>query len=302
MVPELYGMALDQYNREGQEMYNRYGLLSDQEQQDYGRYQDSYNKWLAERDYAAGRYDSERNFDYGKYVDDRNFGYQVHTDEQNRAWDEYVTAIQNAQWGAEFGETVKQNEIDNQQREKEWGAKEEQREIDNAYRAEERARDDVNSIIAAGGTPTDEQLKAAGMSKEVAEALSNAYKNAENNLTAGKELSANDIKGISSQVADLAENENLEAAEAYLTMLISNGYITEDEAKSFLAGYVITEDEEDGIEPPKDPEEDIWVPSQPGTSYPVPPLDPSKSFEEAMASESADEAYERILKNILGIK
>jgi hypothetical protein len=278
-------MALDQYNREGQEMYNQYGLLSDQEQQDYGRYRDSYADWLAERDYATGRYDSERNFDYGKYVDDRNFGYQVHTDEQDRAWNEYVTAIQNAQW-----ETSRQDKLSSESK---------------AY-----ARDEVMAVLESGGTVSDAQLAAAGMSRETADALSNAYKNAENNLKAGKELSANDIKGISSQVADLVENENLEAAEAYLTMLISNGYITEDEAKSFLAGYVITEDEEDGIEPPKDPEEnteedpeeDIWVPSQPGASYPVPPLDPSKSFEEAIASESADEAYERILKNILGIK
>ena len=40
-VPELYQLALDQYNREGDELYNQYGLLSDRENTDYGRYRDT---------------------------------------------------------------------------------------------------------------------------------------------------------------------------------------------------------------------------------------------------------------------
>lgn len=171
MVPELYGMALDQYNREGEEMYNRYGLLSDQEQQEYGRYRDSYSDWLTERDYYTGRYDSERDYDYGKYVDDRNFGYQVHTDEQDREWNEYVTAIQNAQWGAEFDETVKQNEIGNQQRET-------SRQDNLNSETKAYARDEAMAILESGGTPSDELLEAAGMSKETVTALSNAYQRA----------------------------------------------------------------------------------------------------------------------------
>ena len=108
VVPELYGMALDRYNAEGQEMYNQYGLLSDAEGQDYARYMDGYNQWLAERDYAASRYDSERDYDYGKYVDDRNFGYQQHTDEQDRAFNEYLTEVNRAQFDAQYAEDVRQ--------------------------------------------------------------------------------------------------------------------------------------------------------------------------------------------------
>lgn len=178
MVPELYGMALDQYNREGQEMYNQYGLLSDQEAQDYGRYRDAYNNWLAERDYATGRYDTEYDRDYGQYWDKVNMDYQVHTDKQNWTWNEYVTAIKNAQWEKEYEAGEEQREIDNAYRDKVFASDEEQREIDNAYRAEERARDDVMAILESGGTVSDEQLAAAGMSKEAANALSAAYQKA----------------------------------------------------------------------------------------------------------------------------
>ena len=68
-IPELYQLSLDRYNQQGQDLYNRYGLLSGQEQADYNAWQNAYNQWLAERDYLAGRYDTERGYDYGQYRD-----------------------------------------------------------------------------------------------------------------------------------------------------------------------------------------------------------------------------------------
>lgn len=202
MIPELYGMALDQYNREGQEMYNQYGLLSDQEAQEYGRYQDAYNKWLADRDYYTGRYDSERdydyskyiddrNYEYGKYVDDRNYEYGKYSDDRNQAYSEYLDAVQQAQWGAQFDETVKQNEIGNKQWEQSFGETVKQNAIGNQQWETSRqdkidseskayARDEVMAVLESGGTVSDAQLAAAGMSKEAANALSAAYQNAAN--------------------------------------------------------------------------------------------------------------------------
>lgn len=68
-IPELYQLALDRYNQQGQDMYQRYGLLNTQEQNSYNQWQDNFNRWLAERDYTTGRYDTERGFDYGSYRD-----------------------------------------------------------------------------------------------------------------------------------------------------------------------------------------------------------------------------------------
>ena len=87
VVPELYGMARDQYNQEGQDLYNQYGLLTDQENQDYGKWVDQYNQWASERDHLQGVYNDERNFDYGKYSDDKSYAY-----------DEYRNAISDQQW------------------------------------------------------------------------------------------------------------------------------------------------------------------------------------------------------------
>lgn len=68
-IPELYQIAYDHYNQQGQDLYSRYGLLSGQEQMDFNRWQNMYNQWLTERDYATGRYDTERGYDYGQYRD-----------------------------------------------------------------------------------------------------------------------------------------------------------------------------------------------------------------------------------------
>ena len=132
VIPELYGMALDRYQMEGQDMYNQYSMLSAQEQQEYGRYMDDYNKWLQERDYATGRYDSERdydyskyiddrnyeygkyiddrNYEYGKYVDDRNYAYGVYADDKNYAYNDYLNEINKAQFDAEYAEKIRQYE------------------------------------------------------------------------------------------------------------------------------------------------------------------------------------------------
>ena len=69
VVPELYEIARSRYDQEGADLLNMYGILGDNEAQDYGRWQDTMNAWQGERDYLAGLYDSERAFDYGKYRD-----------------------------------------------------------------------------------------------------------------------------------------------------------------------------------------------------------------------------------------
>ena len=108
VVPELYGMALDRYNAEGQELYNQYGLLTDQENQDYGRYQDEYSKWADERNYLQGVYSDERSFDYGKYASEREFAYGTYADDKNYAYNEYRNAIADQQWQTEYDEKVRQ--------------------------------------------------------------------------------------------------------------------------------------------------------------------------------------------------
>ena len=109
IVPELYAMALDQYNREGQDLYNQYGMVADRENLDYGRYRDTVSDFLTERDYLQGRYDTERGFDYGKYVDDRNLDYTLHQDGYQRLLDSLGIASDDYYKGADMFYTEQNN-------------------------------------------------------------------------------------------------------------------------------------------------------------------------------------------------
>jgi hypothetical protein len=93
IVPELYQMALDKYTREGQELYNQYGMVADRENTDYGRYRDTVSDYLTERDYLTGRYDSERDYDYSKYVNNRDFAYGQYSDDRNLDYEKYINDL-----------------------------------------------------------------------------------------------------------------------------------------------------------------------------------------------------------------
>lgn len=70
MIPELEGRAYERWRDQGEDLYNQYGLTADRENQDYGRWNDAYNRYLTDRDYLTDAYNNERNFDYGTYSDE----------------------------------------------------------------------------------------------------------------------------------------------------------------------------------------------------------------------------------------
>ena len=73
-------MALNQYNQEGQNLLNQYGMLADRENQDYGRYRDTLSDYNTELDRLTtdARYQGE--LDYNRYMDALNMAYGQHRD------------------------------------------------------------------------------------------------------------------------------------------------------------------------------------------------------------------------------
>ena len=136
-IPELYQLALNQYNQEGENLYNQYGLFADRENQDYGRYRDQmsdYNtelarltedsRYMSEQDY--NRYLDNYNIAYGEYRDsvsdwqnavdraDNNYwnlynrDYSKYADDVNLQYQQAQDALAQQQWQAEFDEAVRQ--------------------------------------------------------------------------------------------------------------------------------------------------------------------------------------------------
>ena len=97
VVPELYGMALDQYNQEGQALYDQASILAGMEEQEYGRYQDKLSQYYTDLNYLTenARYMSET--EYQKALDDFNIKYSAYRD-----------TVGDQQWQSTFDEGVRQ--------------------------------------------------------------------------------------------------------------------------------------------------------------------------------------------------
>ena len=123
-VPELYNMALNKYQLEGDRLAQNYALLQSEREAEYNKQLDAYNVLVANRDYYANRADTERNYNYqlerDKIADERyntEWDYGVSRDKiaderYNTEWD-YNTgqdAIKNALAQQSMNETIRMND------------------------------------------------------------------------------------------------------------------------------------------------------------------------------------------------
>lgn len=104
MVPELYQLALNQYNQEGADLYNQFAMLGDRENLDYNRYRDSVSDYYSELDRLYNQYNTERDYDYSKWADNRDFAYGQYSDDRAYEYQAGRDAVADQQWQAEFDE------------------------------------------------------------------------------------------------------------------------------------------------------------------------------------------------------
>ena len=191
-VPELYGLALDQYNREGQDMLNRYSMLNDLQDEEYARYQDQLD-----------RYWQNVQFDYQTWRD----------------------TVGDQQWQQSFDYGVQQDKANNL----------------------------IGLMTSAGYQPSDEELAAAGMSKEQANAYRQVYELSRvyNSGRGGDEIKDKDaqLKYVSSMSsADLVaamqgyqmmkDNTGL---EVFLNDCVTSGRLTQQQAINYYGMYHVEE-------------------------------------------------------------
>lgn len=73
VVPELYQMAYDRYNQEGQDMYNQLGMYQNAYNTEYGEYRDKVADWQTEQQRLDSAYMNVANLDWGKFESTRNY-------------------------------------------------------------------------------------------------------------------------------------------------------------------------------------------------------------------------------------
>ena len=101
-VPELYALALDKYNQEGQAMYDQASLMAQMEDQEYGRYRDTLSDYYTDLNYLTenARYMSET--EYNQALQDFNIKYASYRD-----------TVGDQQWQTSFDYQKEQDKIAN---------------------------------------------------------------------------------------------------------------------------------------------------------------------------------------------
>lgn len=124
-IPELYSLALDKYNRDGQDLLNQYSMIGDMADAEYSRYQDELNKYWQNLTYQKQLADDAYNKGYQNWYQ----SYQMGVDADNAAYQKQQDAY---------------NRL-------------------------------VSLITTTGHTPTEAELRAAGMSSGEAAAYKSYY-------------------------------------------------------------------------------------------------------------------------------
>lgn len=86
-VPELYQLALNQYNQEGQNLKDQASMLDSLVQQDYEKYRDTVSDYYTELQYLTDRADTLSKDEYDRYIDNINLKYGIHSDTQKAGSD-----------------------------------------------------------------------------------------------------------------------------------------------------------------------------------------------------------------------
>lgn len=88
-IPELYNLAMGQYQLQSQSLQQQYDLLSGAKQQEYQQYQDGLAAWQKEADQLWQRYTDARDSDYQTYRDEiADWKWQQEYDEDRRRYDQ----------------------------------------------------------------------------------------------------------------------------------------------------------------------------------------------------------------------
>ena len=96
VVPELYGMAYDQYEAENEQLMNQYAMLGDMRDDEYGRYQDALNAYWQNVNYLTDRANDAYNQGYESWYNSYQMGLDADKlayDRQNDAYDRLVSLI-----------------------------------------------------------------------------------------------------------------------------------------------------------------------------------------------------------------
>ena len=152
-VPELYKLALDQYNQEGQALYDQYGLLSSERNQAYNVHRDAIDDYNTDRDYYTDVAFNQRDFAFRNHSATQDGRYNEWQSQYNTIYDALNLATDNY-WKSNNNDYTLYRDS-----------------IDDANTAKSQASEMALSMLSLGTMPSADLLAAAGISASDAQVI-----------------------------------------------------------------------------------------------------------------------------------
>ena len=102
IVPQLYQMAYDRYNQEGEDLKTQYSMLDNMYNTEYGEHRDKVSDYNTNLDRYYSQYTDARNFEYGSWDADRTYYQTAYQNAYNRDYGQYRDAVADEQWQASY--------------------------------------------------------------------------------------------------------------------------------------------------------------------------------------------------------
>lgn len=100
-IPELYQLALQAYQQDGEDLNNKFGVINNMYGIEYGQWRDSVTDWNADVDRAYNVYNNERTNEQTQYNTNRQYAADaynnLYTQEYGKYSDDYSRAFSNYQ-------------------------------------------------------------------------------------------------------------------------------------------------------------------------------------------------------------
>lgn len=238
MIPELYQLALQRYQMEGDQLMDQYGLIADRDDRDYGRYVDDRNwqyqqdrdavadsQWQQQFDYQQGRdqiaderYDKEWEYQVGRdQVEDQRYD-QEWQYQQDR--DQIADSRYDQEWEYQQG----RDQIEDQRYQEQWEYEQGRDQIeDERYNQEweyEQSRDQIADDQWQAEFDEDKRR----YDQEYADSKAKGSGGGGGGSSGGKSSSPDYSGATPSQIrSELGSCDSAAEAEDYAQYLIDNG-------------------------------------------------------------------------------
>ncbi len=172
VIPQLYGMAYDQYQDEGDKLMDLYGLVGQQRDAEYGMYRDELGDWENMFQSILNNERYEREFATEREQEEYNRNLTAEAIARQMEQQEYERRM----YAEEVARQLEAQEYNRRQQEDETLYKRRIYDEETARAQQQQMYTNLSALIKASGyTPTDAELAAAGMTREAANALAAEY-------------------------------------------------------------------------------------------------------------------------------